>query len=88
MKLLLLRYWLAMNATAFDSAMHSVATFCGVAGAHEALGTVPALNLPQLALVFVVMFARAILKYQDAHPVSELLPAPTRPATNNPTAPL
>ena len=66
----LLRYWLAMNATALDSAVHAVALFCGVAGAHEITATVPALNLPQLAWLFLIAFGRALLAYLDAHPLA------------------
>jgi hypothetical protein len=68
----ILRYWLAMNASAFDAAAHACAAFLGVAGAHAAMDTVPALNLRQLAAVFLITFGRAILAYLEAHPVAGL----------------
>ncbi len=70
----ILRYWLAMNASAFDAAIHSTVAFFGVAGAHAAIDSIPALNAQQFAAVFLITFGRAILAYLDAHPVSELLP--------------
>jgi len=70
----ILRYWLAMNATALDAAIHALVLFCGVAGAHEATQLVPALNLQQLAWVFLIAFGRAMLAYAAAHPVAALLP--------------
>lgn len=74
LKLKIIRYLAAMNATAFDSAIHALALFCGVAGAHEATGSVPALNLQQLAWLFLIAFARAMLAYLEAHPLAALLP--------------
>lgn len=68
------RYWLAMNASAFDTTVHSCAAFFGVAGVHAAFDAVPALNLQQFAGVFLITFGRAILNYLDKHPVSELIP--------------
>ena len=72
----ILRYGLAMNASAFDAAIHSSVAFFGVAGAHAAIDAVPALTLQQFAAVFLITFGRAILNYLDAHPVTELLPPP------------
>jgi len=69
----ILRYWLAMNATALDAAIHALVLFCGVAGAHEATQLVPALNLQQLAWVFLIAFGRAMLAYAAAHPVAAAL---------------
>ena len=69
----LLRYWLAMNASAFDASVHSCVTFFGVAGAHAAVDAIPALSLQQFAAVFAITFGRACLSYLDAHPVSELV---------------
>ena len=40
----ILRYWLAMNASAFDAAVHSSVAFFGVAGAHAAMDAIPALS--------------------------------------------
>ena len=70
----LLRYWLAMNASAFDAAAHASVAFFGVAGAHAAFDAVPALNLQQFAAVFLITFGRATLNYLDAHPLRDLLP--------------
>ncbi len=71
----IIRYWLAMNATAFDAGVHSLVIFCGVAGVHEVgPGAVPSLNLQQLAAVFCITFGRAMLAYLDEHPVAALLP--------------
>jgi len=70
----LLRYWLAMNASALDASVHSSVAFFGVAGAHAAFEAVPALNLQQFAAVFLITFGRAILAYLDAHPISALIP--------------
>lgn len=69
----ILRYWLAMNASAFDAAIHAASAFFGVAGAHAAIDAVPALTLQQFAAVFLLAFGRAILNYLDAHPVAELI---------------
>lgn len=71
-----LRYWIAMNASAFDAAVHSSVAFFGVAGAHAAIDAVPALSLQQFAAVFLITFGRAILNYLDAHPLAELITSP------------
>lgn len=73
----ILRYWLAMNASAFDAAVHSSVAFFGVAGAHAAIEAVPALTLEQFAAVFLIAFGRAILGYLAAHPLLTLLPPST-----------
>ena len=73
----ILRYWLAMNASAFDAAVHSSVAFFGVAGAHAAFDAVPALNLQQFAAVFLITFGRATLNYLDAHPLTALVPPST-----------
>ena len=74
-KMQFLRYWLAMNASAFDSAVHALAAFFGVAGAHAVMDAIPALSIQQVAAVFLIAFGRAILAYLDAHPLTGLLPA-------------
>ena len=78
MKKQILRYWLAMNATAFDAAVNSLIIFCGTAGAHQAVAefniNVAALTLQQLALVFISAFGWALLNYLHAHPIENLLP--------------
>jgi hypothetical protein len=76
----LLRYWMAMNATALQSGVHALKIYCGVAGFHEASATVlpawsvAALDLKQGALVFAVAFGSAILDYLDANPIGKLFP--------------
>lgn len=73
----IIRYLAAMNATAFDSAVHSVAGFGGAAGIHEAaqeLGAaVPTVSLAQMGMFFLSAFGWAIVRYLDAHPVSEFV---------------
>ncbi len=90
LKAQIIRYLLAMNASAFDSAIHAVVAFFGVAGAHAVVDTIPALTLQQGAAVFLIAFGRALLAYLDAHPVSipNLIPAepqlrPTAETTTN-----
>ena len=75
LKLQILRYWLAMNASAFDAAVHACAVFFGVAGVHEAVNAVPALNLKQLGAVFGIGFIRGGLKYLDEHPLAHITEA-------------
>ena len=70
------RYWLAMNASALDAAVHACAAFFGVAGVHAAADGVPGLNWQQMAAVFGMSFGRGILNYLAAHPVAaEVNPA-------------
>ena len=66
----LIRYWLAMNASALKSGVHSARAFFGVAGAHALTDTVSALTLQQLGSVFLIAFGSEILNYLDAHPIS------------------
>jgi hypothetical protein len=75
----ILRYWLAMSASAFTAAVHSTKTFFGVAGVHAMNEAIPALNLQQFAAVFLLAFGTEILNYLDEHPVTELLPANISP---------
>jgi hypothetical protein len=70
----ILRYWLAMNASALQAAVHSAKAFFGVAGAHAAIDGIPALNLQQFAAVFLIAFGTELLSYLDKHPVGDLLP--------------
>jgi hypothetical protein len=63
------RYWLAMNASALQAAAHSAKAFFGVAGAHAAIDSIPALNLQQIAAVFILGIGMEILNYLDAHPL-------------------
>jgi hypothetical protein len=73
MKARILRYLLAMNASAFDAAIHSCVAFFGVAGAHAAFDSIPALNLQQFGAVFLITFGRAILNYLDTHPLTAVI---------------
>jgi len=61
-----------MNASAFDSAVHALAAFCGVAGVSMLTDAVPAMNWRQLAALFLITFARAVLKYLDTHPLEDM----------------
>lgn len=69
----ILRYWLAMNASAADAAVHSAQAFFGVAGVHAVYDSVPALNLQQFAGVLLLSFGRGLLAYLSAHPLAALL---------------
>lgn len=70
----LLRYWLAMNASAVDAAVQSTSAFFGVAGAHAVTETIPALTPEQFVGVLLLSFGRGLLKYLGDHPLSALLP--------------
>lgn len=72
MKQQILRYWLGMNASAADAAIHSTVAFLGVAGAHAVSDAIPALDARQAAAVFLLAFGRGLLSYLDSHPVGEL----------------
>jgi len=74
---LYLRYWLAMNASAVQSAAHATKAFVATAGAHVVQDSIPALNLSQIGAVFAFAF---VLNWLDAHPLSALIPA--EPPTN------
>lgn len=69
MKQQFLRYWLAMNATAAQSAAHAVRAFCGLAGMHQVYTSVPTINLQGALVVFLFSFGAAILKFLDEHPL-------------------
>jgi len=72
-----LRYWLAMNASAFDSAVNSVIIYGGAASVHQAAAefnlNVAAFTLQQFAMIFLSAFGWAILQYLHDHPLSELI---------------
>lgn len=80
----ILRYWLAMNASAFDSAVSSLIIYGGAASVHQAAAefnvNVAAFTLQQFAVTFLSAFGWAVLQYLHAHPVAELLP-PAAPTT-------
>ena len=71
----ILRYWLAMNASAFDAAVHASAAFFGVSGVHAVVDAVPALTAEQFAAVFLMAFGRAILAWLDKNPLAALIPS-------------
>ena len=82
------RYWLAMNASAVQSAAHTTKTFVAAATAHALQNNIPALNLPQTAAVFGLAFGLEIFNWLDTHPLSELIPPapPTSSQTSTPQA--
>lgn len=85
LKIRILRYWAAMNATAFDSAINAVYIFCGLAGVSQiAPGTVTAMTLQQVGFVFLIAFAKALIGYLKANPVSRFF-LPPEPAPPIPT---
>lgn len=69
MKQNLLRYWLAMNASALQAGAHAGRAFFALAGAHALANDIPPINWPQFAAVFLLAFAMEILNYLDTHPV-------------------
>jgi hypothetical protein len=70
MKTLVLRYLLAMNASALQAGAHAAKAFFAVAGAHAAVDSIPALNPHQFCAVFLLAFGMEILDYLDKHPVA------------------
>src|SRR5580692_11032840 len=71
MKKQLLRYWLAMNASALRGAAHAGKTWLATAGVHAINGAVPALNLNQFLAVLGFTFALGILDWLDKNPLPE-----------------
>jgi len=71
MKQQLLRYWLAMNASALRGAAHAGKTWLATAGVHAINGAVPALNLNQFLAVLGFTFALGILDWLDKNPLPE-----------------
>jgi len=69
MKTQLLRYLLAMNASALRAGAHAGRAFFAIAGAHALANEIPPINWPQFAAVFLLAFAMEILNYLDTHPV-------------------
>ena len=65
-----LRYWLAMNASAFQAAAHAAKAYVALALASAAGAGVPALNWKQLAAVFLFAFGQAILNWLAEHPLN------------------
>lgn len=79
------RYWLAMNASAVQSAAHTTKTFVATATAHALENQIPALNLWQAAAVFGLAFVLGIMDWLDSHPLDAVLgihaPDGTQPAS-------
>ncbi|HEV2329230.1 MAG TPA: hypothetical protein VGY56_10620 [Verrucomicrobiae bacterium] len=75
----LLRYWLAMNASAFDAASHASMTFVAASGGHELSPGIAPFDLKQFALIFGMAFVGGLRAYLKAHPIDNLL-APVLPA--------
>lgn len=65
----ILRYWLAMNASAVQSAAHSVKAWVATAALHTANESIPALNLIQFLAVAGFFFLQATLDYLDKNPL-------------------
>ena len=57
-----------MNASALQAGAHAAKAFFGVAGAHALNDAIPALNLQQVASVFLLAYGIQILNYLDEHP--------------------
>lgn len=64
-----LRYWLAMNASAVQSAAHAGKAWLAVAGAHAIAETIPALDLNQFCAVLGVAFLQEIMNWLDKNPL-------------------
>jgi len=79
MKKQLLRYWLAMNASALRGAAHAGKTWLATAGVHAINGAVPALNLNQFLAVLGFTFALGILDWLDKNPLPEAGGEETKP---------
>ena len=71
-KLQILRYWLAMNATAVQSAAHAGKAWLAIAGAHAMSDTVPALTVQQFAAVLLLAFGSSLLDWLDKNPLPTL----------------
>jgi hypothetical protein len=74
MKQQIARYWLAMNASAFDTTVNASLTYTGISLAHGASESIPALSLQQFGIFVCVTFGIAILKYIQANPIAKLFP--------------
>ncbi len=68
----LLRYWLAMNASAVQSCAHSAKAWVATAALHAADDSIPVLNLAQFAAVLAFFFGQALLDYLDKNPLPKL----------------
>jgi hypothetical protein len=82
----LFRYWLAMNASAFDSAVRACTTFTAGSAAHELVPSMMAFDLKQLGLLFVIAFAHGLDAYLKANPISQNIPGLLRLAVAAPPA--
>ena len=68
----LLRYWLAMNASAVQSCAHSVKAWIATAALHTADDAIPALTLAQFGAVISFFFLQSTLDYLDKNPLPQL----------------
>jgi len=68
----LLRYWLAMNASAIQGAAHAGKAWLATAGVHAINEAVPALNLNQFLAVLGFTFGLGILDWLDKNPLPEI----------------
>jgi hypothetical protein len=69
MKKQLFRYWLAMNASAIQSAAHAGKAWLATAGIHALNESIPALNLQQFGAVLLFAFGAEILNWLDKNPI-------------------
>jgi len=81
MKQQLLRYWLAMNASAVQAAAHSGKAWLATAGVHALNESVPALNLQQFTGVLIFAFGAEILNWLDKNPLPISVNQPPPPAS-------
>jgi len=73
MKKQLFRYWVGMNASALQAAIHSTKVFVATATVHAVADSIPALRLDQMAAVFGLAFGMEILNWLDAHPLIDVI---------------
>ena len=69
LKIQLLRYWLAMSASALQSAAHAGKAWLATAAAHAAAESIPALNLRQFLAVLGFAFAMELLNWLGKNPL-------------------
>jgi hypothetical protein len=86
LKLHLLRYWAAMTASAFQSGIHAVVGFGGLASVHAVSDSIPALTLQQGGWLFLTAFGRELLNWLDKHPILAALSVPDNNQQPNKTS--
>ena len=67
-----LRWWLALNASAVQSCAHSVKAWVATAALHTANDAIPALTAAQFGAVIAFFFLQAALDYLDKNPLPSL----------------